>query len=102
MRSSTQRAYAVVAVGLVLALACDPAFAFRCGNRIIQDGMHEAEVIRLCGEPVSTRSLGYVIRSYSYGTRSLYPGRHPYPAGYGQYHHEVLVTEMLFLAFPAG
>ena len=86
----------MITVGLILALVSDAAFAFRCGNRIIQDGMHEAEVIRLCGEPVSTRSLGYVIRSYSYGRRSLHPGRRPYPADYGHYHHEVLVTEMLF------
>ena len=32
--------------------------------------MHQSEVIRLCGEPVSSRDLGYVTRAYSAGRRS--------------------------------
>ncbi len=58
--------------------------------------MHEAEVIRLCGEPVSIRDVGFVVRSYSYGSRSLTSRHHEYPRSYGHYRHEVLVTEMLF------
>lgn len=58
----------MLAVTLVLGLASEPADAFRCGSRIVQDGMHESEVLRLCGEPVSTRSLGFVTRGYSIGT----------------------------------
>ena len=92
-RSTSARVtFPALCAGIVsLLLLSDAAFAFRCGSRIIQDGMHEVEVIRLCGEPVSVRELGYVIRSYGYGRRSPYRGR-----VYGPYHHEVLVTEMLF------
>ncbi len=32
-------------------LAAEAAEAFRCKNRIIRDGMHEQQVIALCGEP---------------------------------------------------
>ncbi|MEQ9562344.1 MAG: DUF2845 domain-containing protein, partial [Woeseiaceae bacterium] len=42
----------------------ESAEAFRCGNRIIRDGMHEGLVIKLCGEPLTTRPLGLVLRSY--------------------------------------
>ena len=58
--------------------------------------MHVAEVIRLCGEPVSVRDLGYVIRSYQYGRRVVIGNRHRYPQSYGHFPQEVLVTEMLF------
>ncbi len=58
--------------------------------------MHEVEVIRLCGEPISVRHLGYVVRSFSYGSRSLLPRRRDYPHRYGHYLQEVEVTEMVF------
>ena len=58
--------------------------------------MHEARVIDLCGDPVSVRHLGFVLRPYivrqpagEFGMRST---RHVY----GGYHEERLVTEMLF------
>ena len=65
--------------------ASDPAHALRCGSRLVKDGMHETEVKAICGEPVSERSLGYVIRSY-------------YHRGYGYtgYNNEVLVTELVY------
>jgi hypothetical protein len=37
----------------VLLLATDPAFAFRCGSKLVRDGMHEQQVIAACGEPTS-------------------------------------------------
>lgn len=70
----------------------DPAHAFRCKSRIIQDGMYEAEVIRLCGEPVSVRSLGYVVRSYPVRGTAEWRRR----GVYGHYLQEVPATEMLF------
>ena len=79
-----------------LILISDAAWALRCGNRIVREGMHEARVIELCGEPVSIQQLGYVIRPYivhqpagisvAHGTRHIYGG----------YHYEVDVREMLF------
>jgi hypothetical protein len=38
----------VVLLGGLLLLS-ETAEAFRCGNRIIRDGMHEGQVIKLCG-----------------------------------------------------
>ena len=73
---------AVVCLSL---LASDPAHAFRCGSRLVKDGMHESEVKAICGEPVSERTIGYVIRSYF--------GR---GGGYTGYAHEVLVTELVY------
>ncbi len=69
----------------VLLLATDTAHALRCGNRLVKDGMHESEVKAICGEPVSERALGYVIRSF------FHPGY-----GYAGYNREVLVTEFVY------
>ena len=70
------------------------ADAFRCKSRIVRDGMYDAEVIRLCGEPVSVRELGYVVRSFGHRRRSPLSIERRY--GYGHYQSEVRVTEMLF------
>jgi hypothetical protein len=69
----------------VAILSSDPAHALRCGSRLVKDGMHESEVKAICGEPVSERTLGYVIRSY-------------FHRGYGHsgYNSEVLVTELVY------
>jgi hypothetical protein len=87
---------AVTLTGFLLLGVCDPAFAFRCKSRIIQDGMHEAEVIRLCGEPVSIRDLGYVVRGYRDRGRSSGSVQWRHRGVYGHYLQEVLATEMLF------
>ncbi len=83
------------AVALLLLLA-DPAWAFRCGSRIIQDGMHETEVIRLCGEPVSTRHLGYVIRSFGIGDGRLTSPPRGTVRRQAWYQQEVEVTESIY------
>lgn len=80
----------------ILLLLSEPANALRCGTKLVKEGMIESEVIRICGEPVSTRQLGYVLRS---GFRSRRPldattlARYHYSYGY---HEELVVTEMLF------
>ncbi len=82
-----------------LALACfaflasDPAYALRCGNRLVKDGMHESEVKAICGKPVSERSLGYVLRSHIDRTHGLTTTRYYSHAGY---YREVLVIELVF------
>ena len=72
----------------------ESAEAFRCGNRIIRDGMHEGQVRALCGEPISSRNLGYVIRSYSpdgYAIGSV--NSHYFWPGY---YNEVMATELVY------
>jgi len=79
-----------------LTLICETADAFRCGNRIIKEGMFEAEVLSLCGEPVSTRHLGFVLRPYIVRRPSGVGGLRSTRRVYGGYHQEVELTEMLF------
>lgn len=74
------------------------ALAFRCGSKLVTDGIHEQEVRDICGEPVSVRHLGYAIRPYDLGSRrQSLPGlsvdHHP---TYGHFSHEVLVTEYVY------
>jgi len=89
-----RRCTAAIAVFLLLGLA-DAAYAFRCGSRIVQEGMHQWEVVELCGEPVSVRHAGFVIRAYD-------PRRHDgqdtyvYADGYRFFNEEVEVVEMVF------
>ena len=37
--------------GLLLAVLAEPALALRCGNKLVTEGMHIAEVLAICGEP---------------------------------------------------
>ncbi len=91
------QATAKLSISLVLAatalLATDPAHALRCGSRLVKDGMHESEVKAICGQPVSERRLGYVLRSYIDRSHRLSTTRY---YGYGGYYREVLVTELIF------
>ena len=77
-------------------LVASDALALRCGSRLIREGMPESEVVALCGEPVSTRHLGYVLRpsiiKRPAGISSLGGTRHVYSG----FHNELLVKEMLF------
>lgn len=83
---------------LVALLASDPAFAFRCGNKIVRDGMHELRVVAICGQPTAQRNLGYTTRGYDTGWRQNSPGsirRHYYP-GHAQLREEVVITEYVY------
>jgi hypothetical protein len=80
-----------IALACMALLASDPAHALRCGNRLVIDGMHESEVRAICGEPISQRHLGYVLRSHVERTHGLTTTRY-----YGGYRREVLVTELVF------
>lgn len=83
---------------MVLALIAmsDPAWALRCGNRLVKEGMHEAQVIELCGEPSSVRQLGFVLRPYIVRRPAGKFGHRATRYTYGGYHQELLVTEMLY------
>jgi len=62
-----KRAAAVLVLGL---LACSPAFAFRCGNKLVSEGDSRAEVAAKCGEPTDVVNQKSVFRRpviWSYG-----------------------------------
>lgn len=87
---------------LTLSLAClfllasNSAHALRCGNSLVKDGMYESQVIELCGEPVSKRYLGYVLRPYVLDLPAGGLGTHSTRHAYSGFHEEVLVTELTF------
>lgn len=83
---------------LLVMIGATPAHAFRCGNKIVIENMHEQQVLHVCGEPTSTRHLGYTVRSISHPRRrSLISGgitsRY---AGFEYYAQEVVVTEYIY------
>lgn len=83
---------------LSLSLLSDQAFAFRCGSKLVRDGIHEQKVLQICGEPVSVRHLGYAIRPYDFSSRrQTLPGlsvnRYPYHRNFSE---EVLITEYVY------
>ena len=81
----------------VLLLGADTALAFRCGSKIVRDGMHEQQVIAACGEPTSVRHLGHTIRAYDYRFRLRNPGHIYYRTpGIGHFATEVAVTEFVY------
>lgn len=96
MNLATNKIAITLCLTSILLLISDGAWALRCGNRLVKQDMHEARVIELCGDPVSIRQLGYVLRPYivkkpvgisvSQGTRHIYGG----------FHQEFDVKEMLF------
>ena len=81
-----------------LILASTSAFGFRCGQKIVTENMHEAQVLRACGEPTTSRHLGYATRgTYIPVRRIVSPGvtiEH-FP-GYGHYTQEVELTEYVY------
>lgn len=90
----------VVALGLlaIALLAPQTAEAFRCGSKLVKKGMHEAEVVAICGEPASIRHIGYAVRLVDFRDRrtrvpgwtlSRTPSHFLYPA-------EVMVTEYVY------
>lgn len=85
-----------IALAGICLLTSDPAHALRCGNRLVQEGMYESQVIDLCGEPVSKRYLGYVLRPYVLELPADDIDAHSTRHVYGGYHEELLVTELVF------
>jgi hypothetical protein len=77
-------------------LFADPALAFRCGNKLVKEGMHEQEVIAICGAPESIQHLGYAIRSIDYHSRSTGGWNTSHFPGYGAYAAEVRLTEYIY------
>jgi hypothetical protein len=90
---------ALIFASLVAALlTSNDAHAFRCGSKIVRDGMHEQQVIAICGEPATRRIVGRALRGYDIPIVSeplpgLSARRYP---GYGSYLQEVVITEYVY------
>ena len=84
----------ITVAGMLLA---EPAFALRCGTKIVRDGMHEAEVLAICGEPATRRHIGRTLRGLELhsGIRAggILIGRRIYTDAFPT---EVLVTEYVY------
>lgn len=98
MTSQFVKLFTVGGAVVALLLAGNTAHAFRCKNKIVRDGMHEQQVVAICGAPTSQRRLGYASRGYDYGWRRVSPGgieRRHFPGG-GTLIQEVVVTEYIY------
>ena len=49
-----------IIITLVFSTVAMSAHALRCGNKIVQIGDHERDVIRKCGNPISHEEIGYI------------------------------------------
>jgi len=90
-----------VAVLLMLMLLATPAQAFRCGNKLVREDMHEQQVLAACGEPTSVRYLGTAVRNVYIPTRrTLVHGvsseRYGRYSRYDYYTEEVVITEYVY------
>jgi hypothetical protein len=87
----------MVALFTAALLASEFAHAFRCGSKIVRDGMHEQQVVAICGEPTTARQIGYAVRSFGHrlykpqGSNSWH--RHP---AFGTLVTDVVVTEWVY------
>lgn len=98
MRKRVQKLLSAISLFVILALATSPAHAFRCKSKIVKSGMHEQQVIAICGQPTTLRHIGYALRGVNYGYRSVYPGglKRGYYPGYTGISEEVVVTEYVY------
>jgi hypothetical protein len=97
MNILTPKSMMIAASAAILLLAADAALAFRCGSKIVRDGMHEQQVIAACGTPTSVRHLGHTVRAYDYRFRLRNPGHIYYRTpGVGHFATEVVVTEFIY------
>ena len=55
---ATRKLLAPMIILIVALLAAEPAAAFRCGSKLVMDGMHEVQVVAICGQPTTYRNLG--------------------------------------------
>lgn len=98
MKKPVHKLLAVISLFVISALAANPAHAFRCKNKIVKDGMHEQQVIAICGQPTTLRHIGYALRGVNYGYRYVRPGglTHGHYPGYVNLSEQVVVTEYVY------
>ena len=49
MKLRIQKFIVICSVFAATMLLSEPAAAFRCGSKLVKDGMHELEVVKICG-----------------------------------------------------
>ncbi|MDJ0813995.1 MAG: DUF2845 domain-containing protein [Woeseiaceae bacterium] len=94
----------ILKIAIVLALlavalpGAANAESFRCGTKLVKEGMHETEVVAICGEPTSMRNIGFAVRLIDYRTgRPHLPGLNLASSpGHVLYPAEVMVTEYVY------
>jgi hypothetical protein len=96
MTLSLRKSWPALSLACVFVLFSDPAHALRCGSRLVKDGMHESQIIEMCGEPVSRRHLGYIFRPYIIKRPAGILGTHVTRHVYSGFNEELLVTELVF------
>lgn len=98
MRRINSKFLAPVALLAMPLLFPEQAHAFRCGSKLVKEGMHEAQVVAVCGEPTTRRDLGVAVRYYDYRYyRETSPGWSSYRRpGYGSFASEVVITEYVY------
>ena len=98
MSTANPKFVATVCVLAFALLLPEAAQAFRCGSKLVKEGMHEAQVIAACGEPTTRRNLGVAVRYYDYRYyRNTSPGWSSYKRpGYGNLASEVVITEYTY------
>ena len=95
---SNKHIISIALITMVLLLTSTSAFGFRCGRKIVSENMHEAQVIRACGSPTTSRHIGYAVRGvYLPVRRTVSPGMtvEHFP-GYGRFVEEVALTEYVY------
>jgi hypothetical protein len=98
MKYTSRQQTFIAAASAMLLLMSSSAFAFRCGQKIVKENMHEAQVRKVCGAPATARDIGVTTRStYIPVRRSISGGitteRFP---GYGHFVEEVVLTEYVY------
>jgi len=96
MTLASRKILLALSMTCIFMLLSDPAYALRCGSRLVKEGMDEVRVIDLCGEPVSRRHLGYVLRPYILKRPAGILGTHSTRHVYSGFHEELMVTELTF------
>ena len=87
----------IILAAIFLLLLSMPAHAFRCGNKLVKENMHEVQVRRACGAPTTMRHIGRALRSVAVPRRSHHGGgwRTEQFPGYG-FTQEVVITEYVY------
>jgi hypothetical protein len=67
------RLYTTLIVAALI-LCSAPAHAFRCGNKIVTEDMHEAQVRAACGTPTTSRIIGRTVQNINVPIQRVHGG----------------------------
>ena len=98
MTINTKRHSIIAVTTLALLITSNAAHAFRCGQKIVIENMHEMQVRKACGAPTTERQIGTTLRSVDIPLRSVRSGGITTErfAGYSAFVEEVVITEYVY------